>query len=64
LRNLGGQIDETVEEYRTALVRLREKYIAHATVTTEVAILQTRDEVSRVDARLTEMSNQAFEAGA
>ena len=50
LKNVAGQVDSKVENYRTSLVQLREKFLAYATVTTEAAVFQIRD--------------QALEAGA
>jgi hypothetical protein len=40
LKNMVGQVDEKVERYRTTLARLRQELLAHATVTTEVAVLE------------------------
>jgi hypothetical protein len=54
LKNLSGQVDEKVEDYRSSLVRLREKLLAHATVITEATVLQTRDDVRKVGTQLTE----------
>jgi hypothetical protein len=35
-----GQVDEKVEQYRTTLARLRQEFLAHATVATEIAVLE------------------------
>jgi hypothetical protein len=77
-KNIGGQVDGKVEDYRTALARLREEFLAHATITIEATVLQTRVDMSqtqvdvsqtrvdvgRVKAQLGDISNQALEAGA
>jgi hypothetical protein len=56
LKNILGQVDEKVENYRTTLVRLREKFLDCAAITTEVTVLQMRRQ-------LAEKSNQELEAG-
>jgi hypothetical protein len=35
-----GQVDKKIEQYRADLVRLRNSFLARATVTTEVAVLE------------------------
>jgi hypothetical protein len=60
LKNIRGQVDEKVENYRTTLVRLREKFLAYAAVTTEATVLQMWDGVRT---QLAEKSNQELEAG-
>jgi hypothetical protein len=76
--NIRGQVDSEVEDYRTTLARLRQEFLAHATITIEATVLQTRVGVSqtqvdvsqtrvdvgRVNAQLGDMSSQAMEAGA
>jgi hypothetical protein len=44
LKNVVGQVDSKVENYRTTLVQLREKFLAYAAVTTEAAVFQMRDQ--------------------
>jgi hypothetical protein len=39
LKNIIGKVDEKIEQYRTTLARLREEFLAHATINTEVAVL-------------------------
>jgi hypothetical protein len=46
--NMVGQVDEKVEQFRTSLARLRQEFLAHATVITEVAVLQTRDDLRKL----------------
>jgi hypothetical protein len=41
LKYIVGQVDGKIEQYRTDLVRLRNNFLAHAIVTTEVAVLGT-----------------------
>jgi NACHT domain len=44
LKNIRGKVDEKVENYRTTLVRLREKFLAYAAVTSEATVLQMWDD--------------------
>jgi hypothetical protein len=60
-KNITGRIDGNVEQYSATLARLRQEFIAHATVTTEVAVLETQE---KVNAQLTGMSTQALDASA
>jgi hypothetical protein len=77
LKNIGGKVDGEIEHYRAILVRLRDDFLARATVTTEVTVLRIEDDVSNpapkkirvtrlneVTIQLRMMSNQALEAGA
>jgi hypothetical protein len=41
LKNITGHVDEKIEQYRINLVRLRDNFLAHAAVTTEVAVLES-----------------------
>jgi hypothetical protein len=45
-KNILGQVDGEIEQYRTTLIRLREDFLARATVTTEIAVLGMQDDVS------------------
>jgi hypothetical protein len=40
LKYIVSQVDGNIEQYRTDLVRLRNSFLARATVTTEVAVLE------------------------
>jgi hypothetical protein len=40
LKNIVGQVDGKVENYRTTIVQLRDKFLARAAVITEVAVLE------------------------
>ena len=64
LKNITGQVDGKVEHYRTTLARLRQEFLARATVTTEVAVLKMRKDVKKINTQLTEMSSHTLEAGA
>jgi hypothetical protein len=46
LKNIGGQVDEDVERYRTDLVRLRDDFLALAAVTIEITVLRMQGHVS------------------
>jgi hypothetical protein len=41
LRNITGQVDEKIEQYRINLFRLRDNFLAHAAVTTEFVVLES-----------------------
>jgi hypothetical protein len=41
LKNAFGNADEKVEQYRTNLVRLRDNFLARASVIIEVAVLES-----------------------
>jgi hypothetical protein len=40
LKNILGQADGQIEEYRSNLVRLQERFLARAAVTTEITVLE------------------------
>jgi hypothetical protein len=48
LKNVFGQVDGEIEDYRTTLIRLRDDFLALATVTTEVAVLGMQHDVSKI----------------
>jgi hypothetical protein len=54
IKNLIVQVDDKIKDYCATLTRLRQEFLAYATVTTEFVVLQTRDDVRKVDAQLTE----------
>ena len=58
--NIGGQVDEKVEDYHAALVRLGQEFLDHAVVTTEVTKLRIEDDVSRVNTQLGELSIRSW----
>jgi hypothetical protein len=65
LKNLGGRVDQKVEDYRATLVRLRERLLAHAALITEATVLQTREDVRKVGTQIMDkMSSHALDAGA
>jgi hypothetical protein len=64
LKNITSQVDGKVEHFRTTLARLRQEFLARATVTTEVAVLKMRKDVKKINTQLTEMSSHTPEAGA
>jgi hypothetical protein len=47
-KNILGQVDGEIEQYRTTLIRLRDDFLARATVATEVAVLGMQDDVSNI----------------
>jgi hypothetical protein len=40
IKNIGGQADDKIDQYRTNLARLRDIFLVRAAVTTEVAVLE------------------------
>jgi hypothetical protein len=40
LKNIVGPVDEKIEQHRSNLVRLRESFLAQATVITEVTVIE------------------------
>ena len=61
MKNIRGKADEKIEDYRTTLGRLQQKFLSCAAIITEVTVLQMRD---NINTQLGEMSNQISEAGA
>jgi hypothetical protein len=47
-KNIRGQVDGKVTQYRTILTRLRDDFLARAAVTTEVTVLRIQDDVSNI----------------
>jgi hypothetical protein len=47
-KNIRGQVDGKVTQYRTILIRLRDDFLARAAVTTEVTVLRIQDDVSNI----------------
>jgi hypothetical protein len=47
-RNIFGQVDEEIEQYRTTLMRLRDDFLMLAALTTEVAVLGMQHDVSKI----------------
>jgi hypothetical protein len=47
-KNIFGQVDGEIEQYRTTLIRLRDDFLARAAVTTEVAVLGIQLDVSNM----------------
>jgi hypothetical protein len=64
MKNIAHRVDGKVEDYSSTLARLRQEFLAHATVTIEATVLQTQDDVRNVNTQLMEVSNLALEAGA
>jgi hypothetical protein len=64
MKNIAHRVDGKVEDYSGTLARLRQEFLAHATVIIEATVLQTQDDLRNVNTQLTEVSNLALEAGA
>ena len=52
-----GQADGRIQGYRATLVRLRDDFLAHATVTTEQTVLCVRDDVRNIIIYISKKSN-------
>jgi len=74
LRNIGGQVNKQIEDFRIALLELRSAFLDHATINTEMTALQILDDVGIISAnissqldgmasRLKWVSNQVSDAG-
>ena len=70
-KNIGGERDMKIEDYRTTLFHLQDLFLNHATVTTEITALQILDDVGGLSTRLgsifiqiTAVSNQIVDASA
>jgi hypothetical protein len=65
-KNIGGERDMKIEDYRTTLFHLQDLFLNHATVTTEITALQILDDVGGLSTRLgiqiTAVSNQIVDA--
>ncbi len=74
LRNIGGQVNKQIEDFRIALLELRSAFLDHATITTEMTALQILDDIGIISAsissqldgmatRLKWVSSQVSDAG-
>ena len=74
LKNIGGQDNKQIEDFRIALLELRSAFLDHATINTEMTALQILDDVGIISAnissqldgmatRLKWVSSQVLDAG-
>jgi hypothetical protein len=57
LKNVFGQVDGEVEQYRTSLIGLRDDFLALAAVTTEVAVLGMQHDVSKIQGNVSKVQD-------
>ena len=58
MKSFIGQGDAKIENYRTSLFRLRDLFLNHATVTTEITALQILDDMGGLSTKLDGISTQ------
>ncbi len=58
LKNIGGQVNKRVEDFRVALLELRNAFLDEATITTEIAALQILDDVGIISSNVVGISSQ------
>ena len=58
MKSFIGQGDAQIESYRTSLFRLRDLFLNHATVTTEMTALQILDDMEGLSTKLDGISTQ------
>jgi len=70
LRNIGGQVNKQIEDFRTALLKLRKAFLDQAAITTEITAFQILDgvgilsaKVDRISTQLKWVSSQVSDAG-
>ena len=58
MKSFIGQGDAKIEDYRTSLFRLRDLFLDHATVTTEITALQILDDMGGLSTKLGGLSTK------
>jgi len=58
LKNIGGRVNEQIEDFRVALLALRNAFLDHATITTEITALQILDDVGIISANVGSISSR------
>jgi hypothetical protein len=58
LKNISGLVDKQIEGLCSNLVELRKAFLEHATLTTEISVLQILDDVGGISTRLDGMTTQ------
>ena len=64
MKSIGGKDNSQIEDYRTTLRRLRDLFVDHATVTTEITALQILDDIGGISTQLGGISTQVSDASA
>jgi len=63
-KNIGGKCDAKIEDYCTTLFHLRDVFLNHATVNTEITTLQILDDMDIISTQIAGISNQVLDASA
>ncbi len=58
LKNIGGQVNKQIEDFRIALLELRKAFLDEATITTEITALQILDDMGIISANIGGISSQ------
>ena len=58
LKNLGGQVDKKIEDFRTALLKLHKAFVDEAAVITEITTFQILDDMGMISSQLDGMAIQ------
>jgi len=65
LKNIGGHVNKQIEDFRVALLELRNAFLDEATITTEITALQILDgmgiisaDVGKISSNVTGISSQ------
>jgi len=52
LKNIGGQVNKQIEDFRIALLELRKAFLDEATIIIEITALQILDDVGIISANI------------
>ncbi len=58
MKNIGSQVNNQIEDFRTTLLELRKAFLDQATIVTEMTALQILDDVGIVSANVGKISSQ------
>ncbi len=58
LKNIGGQVNKQIEDFRNALLELQKSFLDEATITTEITALQILDDAGIISANVSRISSQ------
>ena len=58
MKNIGSQVNNQIEDFRTTLLELRKAFLDQATIVTEITALQILDDVGIISADVGRISSQ------
>ncbi len=58
MKNIGSQVNNQIEDFRTTLLELRKAFLDQATIVTEITALQILDDVGIISANVGRISSQ------